>query len=55
MSYRIERKNYKKLFHSFETSKNIISKFSGRALIGQNDSLDVLLGRTFLVIQNVSK
>ena len=27
----------KKIFNSFETSKNIISKFSGRALIGQND------------------
>ena len=33
----------KKLFNSFEISKNIISKFSGLALIGQNDSLDVLL------------
>ena len=32
----------KKLFNSFEISKNIISKFSG-LLIGQNDSLDVLL------------
>ena len=32
-----------KEFHSFEISKHIILKFSGRALIGQNDSLDVLL------------
>ena len=40
ISYRIEET---KLFNSFEISKNIISKFSGRALIGQNDSLDVLL------------
>ena len=34
---RIERKNCKKLFHSFEISQNISSKLSGRALIGQND------------------
>ena len=37
------KKNAKKLFLSFEISKSMISKFSGRALIGQNDSLDVLL------------
>ena len=43
ISYRIERKNLIKFFNFFEISKNIISKFSGRALIGQNDSLDVLL------------
>ena len=43
ISCRIERKNEKKLFNSFEISKNIISTFSGRALISQNDSLDVLL------------
>ena len=41
--YKSERKNGKKLFNSFEIIKNIILKFSGRALIGQNDSLDVLL------------
>ena len=49
ISYKIERKNGKKLFNSFEISKNIISKFSGRALIGQNDSLDVLLLDEFLL------
>ena len=44
ISYQVERKiNGKKLFNCFETSKNIISKISGRLLIGQNDSLDVLL------------
>ena len=42
ISYGIERKNYKKLFNSFEISKNIILKFPGRDLIGQNDSFDVL-------------
>ena len=41
--YKIKRKTEKKLFQSFEIRKIIISKFSGRALIGQNDSLDVLL------------
>ena len=41
--YKIERKNGKKIFISFEIIKNIILNFSGRALIGQNDSLDVLL------------
>ena len=40
---KIKRKNGKKLFNSCEISKNIISKFSGRLLISQNDSLDVLL------------
>ena len=40
---KIERKNLKKIFPSFEISKNIILRFSWRALIGQNDSLDVLL------------
>ena len=39
----MKRKNGKKLLNSFEISKNVISKFSGRLLIGQNDSLDVLL------------
>ena len=29
--------------HGFELSSNVISKFSGRLMIGQNDSLDVLL------------
>ena len=43
ISYRRERKNFKKLFHSFEISKNLISKLAGCALIGQNDSLDVVL------------
>ena len=43
ISYNIERINGKTLFHSFEISKDIILKFSGRALIGKNDSLDVLL------------
>ena len=38
ISYRIERKNEKKLFHFFKISKNIILKFSGHALIGQNDT-----------------
>ena len=32
----------KKLFHSFEISKNIILTFAGHALIGQNESVDVL-------------
>ena len=43
ISYKIERKNGKKIFNSFEISKTIVSKFSGRLLVGQNDSLDVLL------------
>lgn len=44
ISFRIERKYLKKWFKSFEyLSKNILWKFSGRALIGQNDLLDVLL------------
>ena len=43
ISNRIERKNKKNLFHCFEISKNINSKFSGRSLIGQNDFLGVLL------------
>ena len=30
-------KKWVKIFHSFEISKNIIIKFLGRALIGQND------------------
>ena len=34
-------KKWEKLFYSFEISKHIISKFSGRLLIGQYDSLDV--------------
>ena len=42
-SYKIERKMGKKLFNSYQISKNLISKFSGRLLIGQNDSLEVLL------------
>ena len=33
----------------FEISKNVFSKFSGRLLIGQNDSLDVLLLDEFLL------
>ena len=37
------KKKFKKLVNSFEISKNIISKFLERALIGQNDTLDVLL------------
>jgi len=37
----------KKLFNTFEISKNIVSIFSGRILIGQNDSLDVLLLNDF--------
>jgi len=41
ISYKIERKKGKKLLQSYELSKNIILKFSGRLLIGQNDSLDV--------------
>ena len=52
-SEKIERKIWKTLFHSFEISKkNIFSKFSARALISQNDSLDVLLlvDLVFLVI-----
>ena len=47
ISYKIERKNGKKLFNTFEISKNIVSIFSGRILIGQNDSLDVLLLNDF--------
>ena len=31
------------ILYSFEISKYIILKFPGRALIGQNDYLDVLL------------
>ena len=42
ISYKIDRKMVK-LFNSFEISKNIILKFSGLHLIGQNDSLDALL------------
>ena len=38
-----KKKMRTKLFNSFEISKNIISKFSGRLLIGQNDFLDFLL------------
>ena len=34
---------FTKLFHSYDSAKNVISKFSGRLLIGQNDSLDLLL------------
>jgi len=49
ISYRIERKIRKKLFDYFEIGRNIISKFSGRALIGQNDSLDVLLFDEFFL------
>ena len=33
----------KALFHFFEFSKNVISKFSGPLLIEEKDSLDVLL------------
>jgi len=33
-SYKIERKNLKKLFNSFELSKYSISKFPGPLLIG---------------------
>ena len=40
ISYKIERKMGKKLFNSFKISKHKISKFSGRLLVGQNDSLD---------------
>jgi len=47
ISYKIERKNGKKLFNTFEISKNIVSIFSGRILIGQNDSFDVLLLNDF--------
>ena len=39
---KIERKNMK-FFHSFEFGKNVISDISGRPLIGQTDSLSVLL------------
>ena len=49
ISYKIERKKGKELFNSFEISKNIFSKFSGRLLIGQNDSLDVLLMDKFFL------
>ena len=50
LSHKIERKNEKKkLSNSFVISKNIISakKFSARLLIGQNDSLDVILMEEF--------
>jgi len=47
ISYKIERKNGKKLFNTFEISKNIVSIFWGRILIGQNDSFDVLLLNDF--------
>ena len=40
-------KNRKKLFNCFEIGKNEISTFSGRLLIGQNDSFDVLLLNDF--------
>jgi len=50
ISYKIERKNGKKLFNTFEISKNIVSIFWGRILIGQNDSLDVLLLNDFFAI-----
>ena len=43
------KKKWEKLSNSFEISKNIISKFSGRLLIGQNDSLDVLLLDAFFL------
>ena len=36
------KENFKILFNSYELRKSIISKFSGRLLIGQNYSLDVL-------------
>ena len=42
ISHETERKNWK-IYYSFEFSKNVISKFSGRLLIGQYDCLDVLL------------
>ena len=35
ISLKNRKKIEKKLFHAFEISKNIISKFSGRAIIGQ--------------------
>ena len=38
MCYKTVRKNGKQeLLHSFEFSKIVISKFSGRLLVGQND------------------
>ena len=49
-------KNGIKLSNSFEISKNIISKFSGRPLICQIDSLDVvLLDDFFLRFEKWSK
>ena len=39
MESKIEKKNYQ----FFWTKQKYISKFSGRLLIGYNDSLDVLL------------
>ena len=49
---KIESKNGENIFFSFELSKNIISTFSELLLIGQNDSLDVLLlDEKFLAIK----
>ena len=36
-------KNFKFLFHSFEFGKNVITEILGRLLIGQKDSLGILL------------
>ena len=53
---KIESKNGENIFFSFELSKNIISTFSELLLIGQNDSLDVLLlDEKFLAIKKGTK
>ena len=47
---KIKRKFVDKLFYSIEFSKNVLPKISGWPLIGQNDSLDVLILEDFKIL-----